>query len=327
MDVSHDSVSSPELASRPARTSTCTKADFERVFERVKNWGRWGKEDVLGTLNYITPERIAAAAHLIRNGRAVSLSLPVNKIAGPDNPRPALHFMRQLHGSGGGTTMAADFVGVDIHGESQSHIDALCHAGYGGLLYNGQSVDGVTPAGGGALDVANYAGRGVVGRGVLLDVAGFRGVPWLEPGEAVGSNELEAIEQAVGLRVGEGDILVFRTGHDRRRRALGPWDSSADGIGKAGLDLDAVVWLHVRRVAAFLPDGDGETMPCPVQGVRAPVHALQIAAMGMAAADSLDLEPLADACQKEGRFEFFIVVAPLSLPGGTGSLVNPIAIF
>jgi len=314
------------LALGPARTSTYTREEFEGVFERVKNWGKWGEDDVRGTLNYITPERVVAAARLIRNGWSVSLALPVNKVAGPDNPRPALHFMRQLHAGGGGTSFAADFLGVDIHGESQSHIDALCHAGYDGLLYNGHAVDEVTAAGGGGLDVAKYASRGVVGRGVLLDVAGFRGVPWLEPGEAVGSKELEAIEKASGVRVGEGDILVFRTGHDRRRRALGPWDSSADGVGKAGLDLDAVVWMHRRHVAAFLPDGDGEVMPCPVQGVRAPVHALQIAAMGMAAADSLDLEPLADECHKEGRYEFFVVVAPVRLGGGTGSLVNPIAI-
>lgn len=301
--------------------------EFDAIFEEVKNWGRWGEADVLGTLNYITPQRVVAAASLISSGRRVSMSLPVNKKAGVDNPRPAVHLMRQLHDGQPGTGFAADYLAVDIHGECQSHLDALCHVSYKGLIYNGRPASTVTTDGGGVLDVADYSAQGIAGRGVLLDVAAFRNVPWLEPGESVGRAELEDIEQATGTRVGEGDILVFRTGHDHRRRVLGPWDSSPAGTGKAGLAIDAVVWMHERRVAAFLPDGDGETVPFQVQGVRGPVHALQIAAMGMAAADSLDLEPLSEACSQENRWEFFVMVAPWRLGGGTGSLVNPIAVF
>ena len=313
---------------RPARPGVIlAPEEFDAVFEEVKNWGRWGDADVLGTLNYLTPQRVIAAAALISSGRRVSLSLPVNKTAGPDNPRPAVHLMRQLPDGATGTGFATDYLAVDIHGECQSHIDALCHVSYKGLIYNGRPASTVTTHGGGVTDIADYSGQGILGRGVMLDVPAYRGVPWLEPGESVGQAELEDIEQATGARVGEGDILVFRTGHDRRRRVLGPWDSSPAGAGKAGLSIDAVVWMHERRVAAFLPDGDGETVPVQVQGVRSPVHALQIAAMGMAAADSLDLEPLSEACRRENRWEFFVVVAPLRLGGGTGSLVNPIAIF
>lgn len=313
---------------RPGRPGVIlAPEEFDAVFEEVKNWGRWGDADVLGTLNYLTPQRVTAAAALISSGRRVSLSLPVNKTAGPDNPRPAVHLMRQLHDGETGTGIATDYLGLDIHGDCQSHIDALCHVSYKGLIYNGRPASTVTTRGGGVMDIADYSGQGIAGRGVLLDVAAYRDVPWLEPGESVGRAELEDIEQATGARVGEGDILVFRTGHDRRRRVLGPWDSGPAGTGKAGLSIDAVVWMHERRVAAFLPDGDGETVPVQVQGVRSPVHALQIAAMGMAAADSLDLEPLSEACRQENRWEFFVVVAPLRLGGGTGSLVNPIAIF
>jgi kynurenine formamidase len=306
-----------------------SRDEFERVFEEVKNWGRWGSEDERGTLNYLTPERSAAAAGLVRSGRLVSLGLPVNTVAGPDNPRPAQHDVRQLHDhdiGGGGVRFALDFLGVDTHGNSHSHIDALCHVSYKGQLYNGRPATSVTSAGAATLGIDIY-GRGFVGRGVLLDIPRRRGVEWLEPGEAVTRRELEAAEEAVGVRLGEGDILVFRTGHDRRRRVLGAWDSSPAGEGKAGLAVDTIPWMFERRIAAFLPDGDGETVPVPVEGLLGPIHALQIVAMGMAAADALDLEDLATACSEEDRSEFLVIVAPLRLVGGTASLVNPVAMF
>jgi hypothetical protein len=108
---------------------------------------------------------------------------------------------------------------------------------------------------------------------------------------------------------------------------LGPWNNGYDGEGKAGLLVDAIPLLHERKVAAFLPDGDGETVPCHVEGLAYPIHALQIAAMGMACSDSLQLEELVQVCEEEQRWEFMVVAAPLRLPHGTGSLFNPIAIF
>jgi kynurenine formamidase len=141
--------------------------------------------------------------------------------------------------------------------------------------------------------------------------------------------ELEAAEARAGLTVGEGDVLVFRTGHHRRRLALGPWNNDGPpvGEGKAGLHVDTIPWMHERRVAAFLPDGDGETVPSTVVGMRFPIHPLQITAMGMLTSDSLQLEDLADACVEEARWEFMVVGLPLRLAGGTGSPWNPIAIF
>jgi kynurenine formamidase len=178
------------------------------------------------------------------------------------------------------------------------------------------------------LDVTSYA-DGLVGRGVLLDVPRFRGVPWLEPGEAVTRAELLAVEASSGVTLGEGDILVFRTGHHARRLALGAWnnDYPPAGEGKAGLHVDTIEWMHERRIAAFLPDGDGETVPSGVEGMLYPIHPLQVTAMGMLAADSLQLEDVAAACAAEGRFEFMVVGLPLRLPRATGSPWNPIAIF
>jgi kynurenine formamidase len=192
-------------------------------------------------------------------------------------------------------------------------------------VYGGRPESLLTSHGGTALDIAGYA-NGIVGRGVLLDIPRLRGTAWLEPGEAVTRAELEAAEKSAGVRLGEGDILVFRTGHHRRRLERGPWDNGYGGEGKAGLHVDAIPWMHERRIAALLPDGDGETVPGTVDGVTYPVHPLLIVAMGMVASDSLNLEDIATACEEERRWEFMVVAEPLRLPGGTGSPFNPIAI-
>ncbi len=226
-------------------------------------------------------------------------------------------------------TFATDFLGLAFHGDCHTHMDALCHIAYKGCVYNGRpALEVMTSRGATALDVTTYS-DGLVGRGVLLDVPRFRGVPWLEPGEAVTRAELEAVEQAQGVRLGEGDIFVFRTGHHRRRRELGAWDNGYPpaGQGKAGLHVDTIQWMHERRIAAFLPDGDGETVPSNVEGMLYPIHPLQVTAMGMFVSDSLQLEDVAAACAEEGRFEFMVVGLPLRLPGATGSPWNPIAIF
>jgi kynurenine formamidase len=306
-------------------------ADFAALFERVKNWGRWGSEDERGTLNYITPDKVAAAARLVRSGRTVSMAIPINKTAGPDNPSPALHHMTLLHDvpvSETGLTFGMCFLGMASHGDCHTHVDALNHVGWRGRLYNDKPVSLLTSRGSAWGSIAAYHG-GIVGRGVLLDAARHRKVGWLEPGEAVTRAELEAIEAADGVRLGEGDILVLRTGHHARRLALGPWSNEYPpaGEGKAGLHVDTVAWMHERRIAAFLPDGDGETVPSNVEGVPYPMHPLQLTAMGMCIADSLQLEDLARACEEEGRREFMVVGLPLRLPGATGSPWNPIAIF
>jgi kynurenine formamidase len=306
-------------------------AEFDRLFEAVKNWGRWGPDDELGTLNYLTPQKRAAAAGLVRTGRTVSMAIPINKVAGPDNPNPAYHFISLNHDipiSASGLTFGMCFLGMVSHGDCHTHIDALNHVGYRGQLYNGKPTATLTSKGSDWGSIAAYA-NGIVGRGVLLDAARHRGVDWLEPGEAVNRAELEAIEQAHGVRLGEGDILVFRTGHHARRLALGAWsnDYPPAGEGKAGLHVDTIPWMHERKIAAFLPDGDGETVPSNVEAMPYPIHPLQLTAMGMCISDSLQHEELAAACEEEGRWEFMVVGLPLRLPGATGSPWNPIAIF
>ncbi len=303
--------------------------EFDRLFESLKNWGKWGPDDEKGTLNYITPDKVKAAAALVKSGRSVSMAIPINTTAGPDNPNPAIYYMANTHDidiGSGELRFATDFLGMQFHGDCHTHIDALCHIAYKGQLYNGHPAGSVTVHGAQKLDITAYA-HGIVGRGVMIDAARFRGVKWLEPGEVVTRQEIEAIEEAEGVRLGEGDMMVFRTGHHRRRLELGSWDAGYTGQGRAGLDPYVIALLHERRVAAFLPDGDGELVPSYVEGLQYPIHPLQITAMGMMCSDSLQLEELAAVCEEEKRWEFMVVIAPLRLPHGTGSPFNPVAIF
>jgi kynurenine formamidase len=260
------------------------------------------------------------------------MAIPINKVAGPDNPQPAMLFVVQGHDvavDGTKVGFGLDWLGMAAHGDCHTHVDALCHISYDGVTYNGRPAAEVLPSTGASeQDIAAYH-TGVVGRGVLLDIPKLRGVKWLEPGEAVTAAELDECAQSQGVEVGEGDILVFRTGHHRRRLELGAWDNSypPGGEGKAGLHVDAVQWMHEKRIAAFLPDGDGEAVPSVVDRVTYPIHPLQVVAMGMLVSDSLQFEELVVACEEEGRQEFMVVGLPLRLPGGTGCPWNPIAIF
>jgi len=303
--------------------------EFDRLFEKLKNWGKWGPSDNRGTLNYATPERIAAAGKLIKSGRTVSMAIPIDKHPGPDNENPAIHFMATLHDTDTGTKnlgFATDFLGMLFHGDCHTHMDALCHISYKGLLYNGIPQSKVDITGANCMDVTAFA-SGIVGRGVLIDAARYRGVKWLEPGEAVTAEEIEAIEKSENVRLGEGDIMIFRTGQNRRRNELGPWNVGYTGQGRAGIDPYSLLLLHERKVSVFWPEGDGEVVPSNVEGMEYPIHPLQIASMGMVVADSLQLDELAAACEEEKRWEFFAAVGPLRLPKGTGCPFNPIAIF
>jgi kynurenine formamidase len=298
---------------------------FNQLFREVANWGRWSERAELGALNDLTADRIAAAAGLVRRGVTVALGRPLDTRAGVDNPKPAHHEMTMLPDVdiGSGTVrFAKDYVGVDYHNEGHSHIDALCHVAYDGLLYGGTPDTEVTSRGAaaGAIDLLH---DGLVGRGVLLDIPRTRGVRWLEPGEYVLLDDLEATERAQGVRVDVGDILLVRTGHARRLAELEPWDTSRS---KVGLHPTAARFLADRHVAALGSDGNNDTAPSTTEGVAFPIHVLAINAMGIHLLDYLQFEDLVPRCEDAQRWEFLFVAAPLRIERGTGSPVNPIAI-
>ncbi|MET8294518.1 MULTISPECIES: cyclase family protein [unclassified Streptomyces] len=279
-----------------------------------------------GALATLTPERILAAVREVRSGRTVSLAAPLDTRKGPDNAEPAAH--RLTAPAGGvpdphGLQFARDRIALNIHGDADSHIDALCHVIYDGTLHGGvPAADVLSPDGSGALTIG-LARDGIVGRGVLLDIPRLHGTEWLEPGSHVTAEDLAAAEARQEVRVGAGDVLLVRVGHRRRREELGAWDATA---ARAGLHPTALRHAADRRVAVLGSDGNNDTAPSAVRGVAYPVHVLAIHAMGLHLLDYLRFEELARLCADEGRWSFLCVIAPLRLPAATGSPVNPLAI-
>ena len=301
-----------------------TFEEFDSLFEKLKNWGRWGNDDELGALNFLGDADVVEAVKLVKTGRRVTLGRPLDTLAGPDNGHPALHYMTHMGDKRSDEpTYYTDFIGVDFHGKSASHMDALAHIAYKGLLYNGKPAGEVVVSTGSSFAPISRLAKGVVARGVLLDAALARGVDWVEPPAALGPSDLEDIAASLGVEGRRGDVALLRSGQMARRRALGPWDPDQSGVGLA---VTALEWLAHRQVALLGGDGDSDARPSPVEGVGAPVHVLAINALGMCLLDNLDLEALSAACAEVGSFEFLLVVAPLIVPGGTGSPVNPIAV-
>jgi len=300
-----------------------TAEEFRALFSSLSRWGTWGAQDDRGALHFITPERVAAAAALVRDGITVTMSLPLNTHAAVHNPKPADHHMTAVGEAAEGIAFNKDYVGLDYHNDGHTHLDALCHVAFDGHLYNGRPEASVDESGAEVNSVEVLAG-GLVGRGVLLDIPGVRSVDWLEPGENVFAEDLKAAESAQGVQTGEGDILLVRTGHARRLAELGPWDT---GSAKAGLHPDAMPLISERRVAALGSDGNSDTAPSSTEGVDFPIHVLALTAMGVHLLDYLSLEDLTGACRRLGRWEFMFVAIPLLIPHGTGSPINPIAMF
>jgi hypothetical protein len=193
------------------------------------------------------------AARLVRDGVTVSCSLPINTAADADNVYPAVHLMLRAGDvvEDTPTKSTADYLAIAPHGVAHSHLDALCHVAWQGRIYNNRPVSVVTSTGARA-NAITIGQDGIVSRGVLLDVPIAQGAPWLEPGTPIMPADLEAAEQAAGLRVGEGDILLVRTGRWRRRREVGAWESREL---LAGLHTDCAPWLRERGVALLGCDG------------------------------------------------------------------------
>jgi kynurenine formamidase len=302
-----------------------SEAEFRVLFRRVRASVARGAGDRLGALGNISAAAVTAAAGSVREGRTVSLAAPITSETAADNPEPARHQMMHWPDKPGrsGLSFATDRLAINIHGNADSHIDALSHVIFDGELYNGIAAGAVTATGAGELSI-DLAGQGIAGRGLLLDIPRLRGRPWLEPGDHVTAGDLLAAEAAAGDQVSPGDLLLVRVGHRARRRSLGPWDAAQ---ARAGLHPQAVELLAERRVAALGSDGNNDTAPSAAEGVDFPVHVLAVNALGLLLLDYLDLDALAQTCAELRRWSFLGVVAPLRLAAGTGSPVNPIAIF
>jgi len=308
----------------PFSAGPMTETEFRDLYERLRGQLPWGPDDRRGALNYITQATVLAALGEVKSGRTVSLAAPMEHWPTADNPDPAQHEMKGPLGAdaGPGLSFSTDRFAMNIHGNADSHIDALCHVIFDGRLHNGLTADTVTKSGAAELSI-EVAADGIVGRGVLLDVPRSRGVPWLEPGDHVTIDDLLAAEQDQGVQVGRGDIVFVRVGHRRRRIERGPWDAART---RAGLHPTVLLMLAKREIAVLGGDSNNDTAPSAVTGVDFPVHVLAVNALGLHLLDYLQFTELAAACGAAGRWSFLCVIAPLRLPTGTGSPVNPIAV-
>jgi kynurenine formamidase len=300
----------------PAQTDhKVTKADLEHWMTELSNWGRWGKDDQLGTLNLITPAKRRQAAALVKEGYSISLAHDVLMEKAVDNESPFVHSM--LPPSNG---FQLDNYSVSYHGMGQTHLDALCHASYQGKIFNGFPVDQIN-AEGCPKDSIIVAKAGILTRGVLMDFARFKGVDYLKPGTPIYPEDLEAWEKQTGVKVSAGDALFIRTGRWAMRAKEGP------GKVFAGLHVSCAKWLHDRGVAVLGGDADPEVYPSQVEGVAVPIHLLTLVSMGMLLFDECDFEDLGREAAKRKRWVFLFTAVPMAVPGGTGSPINPIATY
>ncbi|MFD9472580.1 cyclase family protein [Streptomyces goshikiensis] len=306
----------------PMNGPALSRQEFEVLFDRVRAWGRWTPAD-RGAWARVTPDHVLRAKALVRVGTVVPMALPWNTVPAADNGKPALHYMSGLgDGEAGEPSAYTDFIAADFHGKAVSHLDALSHIAYRGKLYGGRIASEVVDSRGARFGAVSALGA-LVTKGVLLDLPTSLGIDWLEPGQAVHAGDVICAEEALGVTIDEGDAVLLRSGHVRRRRELGAWNPDTASVG---FHVSAVPLLAERGIVLLGGDGDSDVRPSPVEGLHSPVHALAVNAMGVPLLDNLDLEALSAACAEEGRYEFLLVVAPLNIPGGTGSPVTPVAI-
>lgn len=299
-------------------------AEFEAIFEKTKTWSLFSDSTIQrGALNFIDAEVVKNALTHVKTGRVVPMALPWNTVAGLDNSKPALHYMTEIGDvEEPEPTCNKDFIGVDYHGKASSHLDAPTHIAFKGTLFGGKKSNEVVNSTGSAWCSVDKLGP-IVTRGVLLDAARLDGLEWLEPGTAVRAKDILRMEEKFGFTLQKGDCVLLRSGHFARREKLGVWDPNNLS---AGFYVDAMELFKERQVSVIGADGDSDVRPSPVEGVGSPIHVLALPAMGIPLLDNLQLEAIAAACADEKRWTFQMIIAPLNVPRGTGSPVNPIAV-
>jgi kynurenine formamidase len=313
--------------------ATLTESDVVKMISSLSNWGRWGKDDELGTINLVTPEKRKRAAALVTDGVPVSCARPIatNAISADTTFQP-LRFMvdsgegrdhdapaRLLERRG-----ASEFIGMVFHGYTITHVDTPAHYFWQGKIYNGRAANLITSREGAQVESVDLLRDGVVSRGVLLDVAALRG-RWLGSGEGVMPEDLDAAERAQDVRVEAGDVLMIRTGYYARRLAEGPRHPLKDG--SPAVHVASMPWLRERDVAMLGSDTHNDVSPATHPGLGNVVHIVGLVGMGLWLIDNANLEELAKACAARRRWEFMLTIAPLRLERVTGSPVNPIALF
>ena len=302
-----------------------TASEFDLIFQKLKSWSEYPADKLeRGALNHIDAEVVRRAASLVTQGEVVRMALPWNTVAAVDNTKPALHYMTETGDIElPEPTSNKDFLGVDFHGKAVSHFDAMTHIIYKGKLFGGKDSKSVVHSTGSEWGTVDKLGP-IVTRGILIDAARLIGKEWLEPGTAVRTKDILAAEQKFKFKIEAGDCVLLRSGHFNRREKVGVWDPHNLS---AGFHVEVMELFKERKVSVIGADGDSDVRPSPVDGVSSPIHVLALPGMGIPLLDNLYLENLANKCAAVNRWTFQIILAPLNVPGGTGSPLDPVAVF
>jgi kynurenine formamidase len=313
------------------------KLDRNAVYkaaEELSNWGRWGDDDQIGTLNNVTPQDIVAAAGLIRRGKvfALGLSLKESILSGQSGRRwNPIHTMLATGTDAiAGKQDTPPYLryaddAINMPCQASTQWDALSHIFLGDKMYNGFTADLVDARGARKLGIENVRDK-MAGRGVLLDIARFKGVDSLDDGYAISSTELDACAAAQGVEIRKGDFVIVRTGHQERCLAKKDWSGYAGGAAP-GFAFETCYWMRQTDIAAICTDTWGcEVRPNDSDEVSQPWHWVVIPAIGISMGEIFYLKELAEDCAADRVYEFFFTAPPLHLPGGVGSPINPQAI-
>lgn len=305
-------------------TRNWTDHDVRGLLHGRSNWGRWGEDDQLGTVNLITDRKRVEAAELVRTGRTESLSRAFPTQPYPGNPRPAAHYTTKTSCGAGG--ISGDYYGIEYHGVAATHVDALCHVWDEEGMWQGRDPEVELTSRGSRWGSIDHWRGGIITRGVLLDVPAFRGEPYVTHERPVHGEELEEIAQSRGIAVEAGDAVVVYSGRDRWDRENPAWGTERTDRGESrrpGLHASCLAFLRDHDCAVLAWDMLDHA---PNEwGVPWTVHGA-IFAYGLAIVDNCELASLAATCAAEGRYEFMFVLAPLVVEGGTGSPANPLAV-
>jgi kynurenine formamidase len=310
-----------------ADSSDVTEDEVLAYFDSCSNWGRWGEDDELGTLNFLTPELVARASSSVSTGQSISCSRFLA-------PRPSrwigYEYLHRMNSSGEaapkvGAGAATDWFGLSFHGFEHTHLDSHSHLFWNGKMYNDRNADLCTTARGALIGGVEPALGGIIGRGLLVDGPLVRDKAWLEPGEGIGPKELDSWFASRGTEPESGDILWLRTGRDAAEAAGQEYDLGFDG--SPGLAASCLPWLRAHDISMIVSDVATDVRPTQYEKMPDPVHIVGIVAMGLWVVDNAAMGELSVACSTSGRYEFMSVVVPLALRRATGSPVNPIAIF
>ncbi|MAF49014.1 MAG: cyclase family protein [Rhodospirillales bacterium] len=336
------------MAKKPARKTAAkpkttrrkkkglTKADILRKGQQLSNWGKWGRNDELGVLNYIKPQDIVAAAKLIRKGKTFRLGLNLDEngpqrglFGGRWNP---LHNMlatgtdalQGLHDKQPGLQYADDFINLPTQAATQW--DALSHVFVKGKMWNGYDAKLVDSKGAHKNGIEKFADK-MVGRGVLLDVARFKGKARLADGYGISNRDLDRTAKSQGVEIRRGDFVLINTGQMADCLDRDDWGGYGGGDAP-GLAFETVDWIHEKQIAGICSDTWGiEVRPNQTSdGTFQPWHWVTIPYIGIVHGEIWYLRELVADCAKDGVYEFFLAAPPLVITGGTGSPLNPQAI-